>query len=86
MTIFVFFCIGAGLVLSGVFISKALSPTKNCPLIDRNHGYNVCVRRLRSPYKKGQRFVNESARTVISSVKALVSINMALVHKLVHDK
>merc|ERR1712176_392162 len=29
MTIFVFFCIGAGLVLSGVFISKVLSPIED---------------------------------------------------------
>ena len=28
MTVFIFFCIGAGLVLAGVFISKALSPVE----------------------------------------------------------
>ena len=59
MTIFVFFCIGAGLVLSGVFISKVLSPIEdvtttkisvqsklNCSAIKRRNKYQNCVDKL----------------------------------------
>ena len=59
MTIFVFFCIGAGFVLSGVFISKALSPTKNvttttnsvqpkfnCSAVNERNEYQQCVDRM----------------------------------------
>ena len=59
MTVFVFFCIGAGLVLAGVFISKALSPIQdvtttthssqtkfNCSAVNKNSEYRQCVYKL----------------------------------------